>query len=105
MLQDSNMSADEDMQLRALKEQQVEAERIILATQSALEADANLLTEAEQKTVIELIAQLQNIATGNDRNAIEKAINALANGTEEFAARRMDKSVRKALTGKSLDQI
>ena len=105
MLQDSNMSADQDMQLRALKEQQVEAERIILATQSALEADANLLTEAEQKAVIEFIAQLQNIATGNDRNAIEKAINALANGTEEFAARRMDKSVRKALTGKSLDQI
>ncbi|MET3105737.1 molecular chaperone HscA [Oxalobacteraceae bacterium GrIS 1.18] len=105
MLQESNTTADADMQLRALKEQQVEAERIVLATQSALASDANLLSEAEHAEIVQLIDAVMNCAQGQDRNAIEAAINALSNGTEEFAARRMDKSVRVALTGKKLDQI
>ncbi|MET3120712.1 molecular chaperone HscA [Oxalobacteraceae bacterium GrIS 2.11] len=105
MLQESNTTADADMQLRALKEQQVEAERIVLATQSALASDANLLSEAEHAEIVQLIEAVMNCAQGQDRNAIEAAINALSNGTEEFAARRMDKSVRVALTGKKLDQI
>ncbi|PRC91239.1 Fe-S protein assembly chaperone HscA [Solimicrobium silvestre] len=105
MLQESNNTADSDMQLRALKEQQVEAQRIILATQSALESDAHLLNEAEHTTVLELLKAVENCSLIDDRVAIENAINALSAGTEEFAARRMDQSVRTALTGKKLDQI
>ncbi|TDK68207.1 Fe-S protein assembly chaperone HscA [Sapientia aquatica] len=105
MLQESNATADVDMQLRALKEQQVEAERIILATESAISSDKNLLSEQEHSVLLSLISTLKNIAQGDDRQAIEAAIQALSKGTEEFAARRMDKSVRTALTGKNLDQI
>ncbi len=114
MLQDSYTSASSDMQMRALREEQVEAERILLATQSALDSDTDLLSPDEQATIA---AQLQlvrdAVAMSNDtaleagvrQNAVHDAVQALAHGTEEFAARRMDKSVRKALSGKSLDEI
>jgi molecular chaperone HscA len=114
MLQDSYTSASSDMQMRALREEQVEAERILLATQSALDSDIDLLAPDEQAAIA---AQLQlvrdAVAMSNDtaiesglrQNAVHDAVQALAHGTEEFAARRMDKSVRKALSGKSLDEI
>ena len=105
MLQDSHGTAEQDMQVRALKEQQVEAQRILLATRSALSSDADLLTETEQTAILRLIADLEQCVDGNDRNSIEAAINLLSKGTEEFAARRMDKNVRTALTGKSLEQF
>ena len=105
MLQDSHGTAEQDMQVRALKEQQVEAQRILLATRSALSGDADLLTETEQTAILRLIADLEQCVDGNDRNSIEAAINLLSKGTEEFAARRMDKNVRTALTGKSLEQF
>ena len=105
MLQESHTTADADMKLRALKEQQVEAQRIILATQSALAADARLLDESEHTGIVRLIKSVEECALGDDRDAIEAAIEALSNGTEDFAARRMDQSVRAALTGKKLDQI
>jgi molecular chaperone HscA len=93
------------MQLRALKEQQVEAERIVLATRSALGTDAALLSDEEHASILKLMQSVEDYAAGNDRNAIEAAIDALSIGTEDFAARRMDQSVRAALTGKKLDQI
>ncbi|MFZ6730312.1 Fe-S protein assembly chaperone HscA [Undibacterium sp. Ji42W] len=105
MLQDSFTSADADMQERALREEAVEAERILLATQSALNADAQLLDDAEQlqiKALMELVAGLKD---GKDHQLLHEAIDKLAQGTEEFAARRMDKSVRSALAGKKLDEI
>lgn len=114
MLQDSYTSASSDMQMRALREEQVEAERILLATQSALDSDTDLLSPDEQATIA---AQLQlvrdAVAMSNDttlepglrQNVVHDAVQSLAHGTEEFAARRMDKSVRKALSGKSLDEI
>ncbi|MDB5839963.1 MAG: hscA [Herminiimonas sp.] len=105
MLQDSFASADVDMKLRALREEQVEAERIVLATQSALDADANLLTEAERGSVIALMDQVRRTAQGEDHDAIKAAVEALAQGTEEFAARRMDRSVHDALAGRKLDEI
>lgn len=105
MLQESHTTADADMQLRALKEQQVEAQRIILATRSALASDAKLLDETEQAAILKLIRSVEECAEGSDRHAIETAIDALAKGTEDFAARRMDQNVRAALTGKKLDQI
>ncbi|MGK5019394.1 Fe-S protein assembly chaperone HscA [Janthinobacterium sp. LB2P10] len=110
MLQDSYTSADGDMLARALREEQVEAERILLATQSALDEDGGLLDDAERALVDGLmhkvrdaIAQSQDGAI--DHQALKLAIEALADGTEDFASRRMDRSVRTALKGKSLDQV
>ncbi|MCL6485446.1 MAG: Fe-S protein assembly chaperone HscA [Janthinobacterium lividum] len=110
MLQDSYTSADGDMLARALREEQVEAERILLATQSALDEDGGLLDDAERVLVDDLmhkvrdaIAQSQDGAI--DHQALKLAIEALADGTEDFASRRMDRSVRTALKGKSLDQV
>lgn len=105
MLQDSYNAADVDMKLRALREEQVEAERILLATRSALDADTNLLSEQEQSDVAALMQKVQESLQGEDHAAIKAAVEALAKGTEEFAARRMDRSVRAALAGKKLDQL
>jgi len=105
MLQDSYSSADSDMQLRALREEQVEAERILLATQAALDADGELLSDAERADVAVLLADLRQIAQSDDHEKIKTGVERLAQGTEEFAARRMDRSVRMALSGKRLDQI
>ena len=105
MLQDSFTSADVDMKLRALREEQVEAERIILATESALENDGDLLSADERAAVLELIQATRVQALGDDHIAIRAAVDALAHGTEEFAARRMDRSVRSALAGKKLDEV
>ena len=110
MLQDSYTSADVDMVARALREEQVEAERILLATQSALDEDGGLL-DADERTAVDgliqrvrdAIAQSQSGAI--DHQALKLAIEALADGTEDFASRRMDRSVRTALTGKTLDQV
>ncbi len=114
MLQDSYSSAQVDMQMRALREEQVEAERILLATESALEADGELLSDAEREALaaqVEAVREAvrrsndQSLDAGARQNALHDAVQALAQGTEEFAARRMDKSVRKALAGRSLDEV
>jgi len=105
MLQDSFSSAEGDMQLRALREEQVEAERIVLATIAALDQDAELLSTAEKTDIDRLIEQLRASAAGEDHHVIKAAIDELAQATEDFAARRMDRSVRVALTGKKLDEI
>jgi molecular chaperone HscA len=105
MLQDSFTSADIDMKLRALREEQVEAQRILLATQSALDADGDLLSDTERSDLSALVDSLQHKAQGDDHDAIKAAVEALAAATEEFAARRMDRSVRAALSGKKLDEI
>jgi molecular chaperone HscA len=105
MLQESFTSADVDMKLRALREEQVEAERILLATQSALDADANLLSDAERADIAVLMNAVRQSMQGEDYNAIKSAVEALGHGTEEFAARRMDRSVRAALAGKKLDEV
>jgi molecular chaperone HscA len=105
MLQESFSSADDDMQQRALREEQVEAERILLATQSALDADGAMLSDQERADVVALLESLRTTAQGSDHQAIKEAVEALARGTEEFAARRMDRSVRSALAGRKLDEI
>ncbi len=105
MLQDSFTSADVDMKLRALREEQVEAERIVLATESALNSDAALLSQQERDAITLLIADVRAKAQGDDHLVIKAAVEALARGTEDFAARRMDRSVHDALTGKTLNQI
>ena len=105
MLQESFTSAEDDMKLRALREEQVEAERILLATESALAQDGNLLSDAERSEVDTCMARIRQSAQGSDHLAIKAAVDALASATESFAARRMDRNVRAALTGKKLDEI
>ncbi len=114
MLQDSYNAAQVDMVARALREEQVEAERILLATQSALDADAELLNDEERAAVATLEqgvrealarSNMDAVAADERQNRLHDAVQALAHGTEDFAARRMDKSVRKVLAGKSLDQV
>jgi len=105
MLEDSFKTAEIDMRARALREAQVEAERMIEATQAALATDGELLDDAERAQVDALVAALRTIAQGDDTDAIETATKTLADGTDEFAARRMDKSIKRALSGRRLDEI
>ncbi|WP_027814938.1 Fe-S protein assembly chaperone HscA [Paraburkholderia bannensis] len=105
MLEDSFKTADIDMRARALREAQVEAQRVIEATQSALAADGELLDDAERAELDKLVTALAQIAQGEDTDGIEAATKALAEGTDEFAARRMDKGIKRALAGKKLDEI
>ncbi|RQS24081.1 Fe-S protein assembly chaperone HscA [Burkholderia sp. Bp8992] len=105
MLEDSFKTAEIDMRARALREAQVEAERMLEATQAALAADGELLDADERTQVDTLAAALRAIVQGDDTNAIEAATKALADGTDEFAARRMDKSIKRALSGRRLDEI
>jgi len=105
MLQDSFASADQDMQQRALREEQVEAERILIATQSALDQDADLLSVDECTAIDTLMSQVRIAAQGSDHGTIKDSVEALAKATEEFAARRMDRSVRSVLAGRKLDEV
>jgi molecular chaperone HscA len=98
------------MVARALREEQVEAERILLATQSALDEDGGLLDDAERGVVDGLMnrvrdAIVQSQSGAIDHQALKLAIESLADGTEDFASRRMDRSVRSALAGRKLDEI
>lgn len=105
MLKDSYDKADEDMQLRALNEEKVEAERIILATESALVEDGDLLSAQEKQAIMASIDALRVVESGQDHLAIKAAADALAKETETFAALRMDKSIHTALKGKKLDEV
>ena len=105
MLKDSFSHASDDAFRRALREAQVEAQRLIEAVQSALKEDAELLSAQERSHIDNAIVRLQAAVIGDDRRAIDQAMDALSKGTNEFAARRMNKSVSKALSGKKIDQI
>lgn len=105
MLQEGNRAAEEDMHERELREQKVEALRIIESTNSALAADADLLSQEERKVVDDALSHLNMVREGMDTEAIKQAIDAVAKSTEEFAARRMDRSIRLALEGKSVDDV
>ena len=105
MLRDSMGSADDDMRARALREQQVEAQRLLEATQAALAADGDLLDAEERSAVDALLAQVAAAVDATDADTVKAAVDALANGTEEFAARRMDRSIRAALAGRRVDDV
>ena len=77
----------------------------MLATQSALDNDGALLSDAERATVDRLMEQVRAMASSTDHQQIKASVLALADGTEEFAARRMDRSVRSALAGRRLDEV
>jgi molecular chaperone HscA len=105
MLQESFGTAEIDMRARALREQQVEADRLLSATQVALDADGDLLEPAARDAISQRMRALHDVARGDDPRAIEAAIGELARATEDFAARRMDRAVREALSGRRLDDI
>ncbi len=105
MLRDSFAHAQDDMQLRALREAKVDADRLLLATRSALAADGALLTDGQSGAIDGLMAALAEVAAGSDADAITAATEALARGTEEFAAARMNRGIRQALAGRSIDDV
>ena len=105
MLKDSFATAQQDKQARALVEARVDADRMIAATHSALAADADLLEPAELESIHHLIAQLGQIISGDNTAAIESATEALAKGTEAFAAMRMNRGIQHALAGKRLEEV
>ena len=97
--------AGEDMALRALREQQVEADRVIEATEQALDKDGALLSAAEQAAIRDSIEALRQLRAGSDGRAIKAGLDALARATDDFAARRMDNSIRGALAGHKVDEL
>lgn len=103
MLQDGNGRAEEDMRARELREQQVEARRLLESTHSALSADGDLLDDAERAEVDALVERLTTLVTSDDVEAVKAGIEALTKGTETLAERRMDRSIREALSGMSID--
>jgi molecular chaperone HscA len=105
MLKDSFSHAGDDAFRRALREAQVEAQRLIEATQSALQDTADLLSTLERAHIDAAMARLQAVIMGDDRRAIDAAMQALSAATNEFAARRMNQSVQRALAGRKIDQI
>ncbi|MEW5560665.1 Fe-S protein assembly chaperone HscA [Enterobacter asburiae] len=105
MIKDSMSFAESDVQARMLAEQKVEAARVMESLNSALAADAHLLSTEERKAIDDGVAALQAAAVGSDADAIKEAIKNIDTQTQEFAARRMDQSVRKALKGQSVDEV
>ena len=105
MLAESFSTAQQDMQARALAEAQVDADRMILATQSALFADADLLSANERAQIDSLMVGLVDARVHGDAASIEAATQALAKGCEEFAAQRMNRGIQKALSGKNIETV
>ncbi|EAM9237886.1 Fe-S protein assembly chaperone HscA [Salmonella enterica] len=105
MIKDSMSFAEQDVKARMLAEQKVEAARVLESLTGALTADAALLSAAERQCIDDAAAHLNAVAQGDDVDAIEQAIKNVDKQTQEFAARRMDQSVRRALKGHSVDEV
>ena len=105
MLQDSFSTADADMKTRAVVEARVDGDRMLLATLSALAADGDLLSQPERAAIDALMAHVNTVRALEDAAQIEAATQALAKGTEAFAARRMNRGIQKALAGKNIETV
>ncbi|MEX3238023.1 Fe-S protein assembly chaperone HscA [Serratia quinivorans] len=105
MIKDSMANAQSDVGARMLAEQRVEASRVLESLQGALASDAALLSEAESTAIPAAVEALQQATQGTDPAAIEAAIKTLDAQTQDFAARRMDASIRRALAGHSVDEV
>ncbi|WP_455207944.1 Fe-S protein assembly chaperone HscA [Kaarinaea lacus] len=106
MLRDSMSHAEQDVAARNLREQQVEAERVILAVQAALKIDGERLLSAEEMRQLETRLQtLQQTMQGDDHSAIKRAVDDLNQASTEFAARRMNDSIRSAMAGHKVDDF
>ena len=105
MLKASMENAKQDIDARLLAEQRVEARRVIEAVLAALEQDQDLLDQQELSAVKNALVSLDQLQQGSDTQAIKQGIKMLDQATQEFAARRMDKSIRKVLAGQSVDNL
>ena len=106
MLKEAYTHAEDDMKARALNEQRVDGNSLMLATRAALEQDGDTLLDAEERAAIEsAISSLEQRMAGDDPQAIKRAVEALNESTADFAARRMDASVKKVLRGHKLDEL
>ncbi|MGL9750536.1 MAG: Fe-S protein assembly chaperone HscA [Symbiopectobacterium sp.] len=105
MITDSMQNAQSDVAARMLAEQKVEAARMLESVQSALAADADLLSAEEQAAIVQTVLALKQVSAGDDVTLIEAAIKTVDQQTQEFAARRMDASIRRALAGHSVDEV
>ncbi|BEU96478.1 Fe-S protein assembly chaperone HscA [Acidovorax sp. DW039] len=105
MLQDGFATAAQDMRARAVVEARVDADRMLLATQSALDADGDVLSPAERSSIDALMQALRQLRDLDDAVAIEAATEALAKGTEAFAAQRMNRGIQQALAGKNVQSL
>ncbi|MCZ8293038.1 MAG: Fe-S protein assembly chaperone HscA [Hylemonella sp.] len=105
MLQESFSTAQEDMRARALVEARVEADRMLMATRTALAADGDLLSTEERSALDGLMAALETLRTQDEAAVIDAATEALAKGTEAFAAMRMNRGIQQALAGKNIAAV
>jgi molecular chaperone HscA len=105
MLQESFSTAQQDMQARALVEARVDADRMLLATQSALDADGALLSAEEREAIDARMDALRRAQSSGDAAVIEAATKALADGTEAFAAQRMNAGIARALAGRQIESL
>ena len=106
MLKDSFQYAGDDKAARVLREQQVDAERLLEAVQAALQVDGERLLDADERAVIGLqMEQLRELMAGDDAAAIEQQVKRLTQVTDAFAARRLDATVKAGLAGRSVNEI
>jgi molecular chaperone HscA len=105
MLRQGMECAGDDMTARALQEQIVEARRVLEAIESAFEKDGALLSADERASIEAAMARLRELMEGSDHHAIKRGTDELSRASDEFAARRMDKSIRVALTGRKINEI
>lgn len=105
MLQDGFATAQQDMKARALVEARVDADRMLLATQSALQADGDVLSSEQRELIDGLLSALRASVGSDDPAVVENATQALAKGTEAFAAERMNRSIQQALAGKNVQSL
>jgi len=105
MLESAFESAGEDMRLRALREAQVDADRLAEAISAALREDGDLLNDAERTELNGLVTALNTARGGQDTEQIREAVEVLSKGSDLFAARRMDRSVARALSGRSIEDL
>lgn len=105
MLQESFSTAAADMQARALVEARVDADRMLLATQSALDADGDLLEPGERAAIEALMVALRQARSATEAAVVEAATKALADGTEAFAAQRMNQGIARALAGRKVESL
>jgi len=105
MLQESGQFAQDDMQARALREQQIEARQLVEAVQNALAQDGELLSATEREHIVTQIQALQASLQQSDAQLLKRAIASLNDATVRFAQARMDKSVSHALSGKNISDL
>lgn len=105
MLEESGKSAESDMTQRMLREAQLEAKRIVQATRSALLSDADLLNDEERQRIETLLTDMKSLLDSTHPAVIRTTVEALSKGTEEFAARRMNRQIQQALSGKAINEI